>query len=117
MKIMGQFLTLIHSGGGSLVEGANAELVLGPWPSHAKADEVGDIVLATLAPINQYYRDEFFHTVVEIPDQQTDVRDSIQALLDDRGEGVTLGKLRTRADEQAEARAHLEALIAQRKKV
>lgn len=75
------FLTLIHIGGGSTVEAAQAVHVGGPFPTRADAEQFGDdvyqlatgvnpatSVLSVLGPRPQgYLATEMFHTVIELP--------------------------------------------------
>ena len=60
------FLTLWHNGGGSMVEAADAEYVLGPYDTLEEAEEAGEEVYERCKHIPYVLIDCWF-TVVEIP--------------------------------------------------
>jgi len=80
-----QVLVLIHSGGGSMVEGADAQATLGPYPNQKKADAVEE-EFYDLVKGNDFLRTECWCTTVKVPDPpNTDVGKVAQEMIDDYG--------------------------------
>lgn len=71
------FLTLIHQGNGSLVEGADAQLVLGPFPTQQDAHTAGMQYLSRVDPQDT---NNLFWTVVEIPSSQLTPEEALDEL-------------------------------------
>lgn len=80
------FLTVIHVGGGSTVEAANAVSTVGPYATRQEAEDAGEIVYQSVRHID-FLNDECFFTVVEIPDQPQGPHVAIKALTESWDEG------------------------------
>lgn len=74
------YLVLIHVGGGSMVEGADAQVVLGPFPTEEAAREAED-EFYNIVRVNEFLRAECWPTRIEIPTTPLDVKAEAEKLL------------------------------------
>lgn len=63
------FLTLIHMGGGSTFEAADADVVLGPFDSLKEAESAGSEFFDIVVAVDElsWVEDDLFWTTVELP--------------------------------------------------
>lgn len=75
------FLTLVHIATGSTVEAAQADQVVGPFPTAEKAEAAGNKIHNAVKHIHTLDQ-ELFCTVIEVPDEPVSANIAIAHLLD-----------------------------------
>ena len=78
------FLTLIHHGGGSMVEASDAIEVFGPFETLDEANAAGNDFYDAVKH-HEYYCDDIWDTVVEIPSAPVNIKEAAKKLLEDEG--------------------------------
>lgn len=69
------FLTVVHTGFGSMVEGSEAHKVIGPFATQAEARSAGHAIYDGLlkSSLPSWYTGEIWTTELEIPDAPVQV--------------------------------------------
>ena len=79
------YLTLIHMGGGGTEEIAHAWAIIGPFATYRQADEEGEVFYQRVRTESKQYRQEVWHSIVEIPDHFVSATDAANKFLEDVG--------------------------------